>query len=146
MKYFFIAVLLMTSSFSSLAIGADFNGTWSIDLRTAEEKKSNVECGVATFSLAQKGENIIGSHEFYTPYCSRLNEGGSVVGTAKGSTAILFVTSGRNGAIVKGKASLKNDALHWVVLDELKPGDIEGDSPLILYKGVLTRENPKPAE
>ena len=137
-------LLVTTASFSYTAIAQNFEGKWVIDIRSAEEKKNNVECGMATFDLTQNGSNIVGTHEFYTPYCGRLNEGGSVVGEAKGSTAILFVTSGRNGAIVKGRAQLKKGHLYWLILKQLKSGEPEGDSPLILNKGVLNLEKPLP--
>jgi hypothetical protein len=67
------------------------------------------------------------------------NEGdpGSVKGTVVGSTAVLVVTSGRNGAIVMGKATRKGDAINWVTLEDIKSGEPEGDSPLILGEGTL---------
>lgn len=142
-------ILAALTLFLSLsAFGANFEGNWVVDTRTVQEKKQAdlFSCGSGYFELKQKGQNIIGTHSYYLPDCSRINEGGTVVGTAKGSTAILYVTSGRNGAIVKGRATLKNNLLHWVTLSELKAGDIEGDSPLILGKGVLHREKPQASE
>jgi hypothetical protein len=137
----FILIPLIFAQSLALAAEANFSGTWTIDLRTAEEKKANTECGSAEFKLFQTAEKITGQHTFATPRCSRVNEGGpkSVAGTVIGSTAVLVVTSGRNGAMVLGKATLKGSTLHWQTLQELKPGDPEGDSPLILGNGVLTR-------
>lgn len=137
-------LLVTTTLFPYIANAQNFEGKWVIDIRSAEEKKNNAECGTASFDLTQNGANIVGTHEFYTPYCDRLNEGGSVVGEAKGSTAILIVTSGRYGAIVKGRAELKKGHLYWVILKELKSGEPKGDLPLILNKGVLNFENPLP--
>lgn len=143
-----VTLLLLSATYlaPNIAKAENFEGTWVIDIRTTEQKKNNVECGMASFVLTQNGTNILGTHDFYTPYCGRLNEGGQVIGEAKGSNAILFVTSGRNGAIVKGKAELKNGHLHWVTLEELKPGEPEGDSPLILSNGILNREKPLPSQ
>ena len=76
--------------------------------------------------------------------CGRVNEGGD--GTVKGivinDTAVLVVTSGRNDAVVMGTATLREGALHWQTLEEIRAGEPEGDSPLILGKGVLTRTGP----
>lgn len=128
-------------SCSCLAVEVDFSGTWSIDIRSPSERKKNVECGRAYFELSQVGTKIIGNHEFATPGCGRLNEGGegTVKGVVVGSVAVLVVTSGRNGAIVMGEATRKGESLRWVTLEEIKPGETQGDSPLILHKGILSR-------
>jgi len=123
---------------------APFAGTWSIDLRTPAQKKEKVECGTATFKLTQTGTKIVGNHFFATAHCGRLNEGGgeTVKGIAVGATAVLVVTSGRNGQIVLGSATVRAGALHWQVTDEIKPGEPDGDSGLILHKGVFQKELP----
>lgn len=46
----------------------------------------------------------------------------------------------RNGGIVMGKTTLVGDRLRWETLQEIKSGEPEGDSPLILGKGTLRRE------
>jgi len=134
------AFVLLILSLTSLGICSDevnFTGTWVIDIRSNNER--NAECGHAYFALLQQGTRICGDHYFYTPGCGRLNEGdpGSVKGTVVGSTAVLVVTSGRNGAIVMGKATRKGDAINWVTLEDIKSGEPEGDSPLILGEGTL---------
>jgi hypothetical protein len=124
---------------------APFTGTWSIDLRTPSQKKERVECGIATFKLVQTGNKVVGDHSMATPQCGRLNEGGE--GTVKGilvsGTAVLVVTSARNGQIVLGSATVRAGALHWQVSEEIRPGDPEGDPGLILHKGILQRESPR---
>lgn len=60
-------------------------------------------------------------------------------GIAVGSTAMLVVTSGRNGAIVLGRAKLNRGLLQWEATEEIRAGEPEGDSPLILSKGMLIR-------
>lgn len=121
---------------------ANFNGTWSIDLRSELEQKNNVDCGFATFTMVQTGDKISGDHTFFTPGCGRINEGGdgTVKGLIIGNTAVLTVTSGRNGAIVMGKATINGAVLVWQTLEEIKQGVPEGDSPLILGKGRLVRQ------
>jgi len=76
-----------------------------------------------------------------TPQCGRINEGGegTVKGIATGKTAVLVVTSGRNGAIVLGRARLVSGNLQWEVTEEVKGGEPAGDSPLILHRGTLLR-------
>lgn len=140
MKNYKIAALLITVVLSTPAHGADFNGKWSIDLRTDDQKKHNIECGTASFTLSQLDNNaIVGSHEFYPVGCGRINEGSPVEGKVNGSTAILVITSGRNNAVVKGKATLKNGKLYWHVLKELSPGDPPNDG-LILGDAILEIE------
>jgi hypothetical protein len=117
----------------------DFSGHWTIDLRTPQERLQKLECGVADFTLKQTGDEIIGSHTFSTVGCGRFNEGGdeTVKGIAIGATAVLVVTSGRNGGMVLGKALRRGKQLQWTTVDELYSGEPKGDSPLILGKGTL---------
>jgi hypothetical protein len=126
---------------STYAAETGFSGTWSIDLRTPEQKASNAECGEASFVLQQTGMKISGSHTMATVGCGRLNEGGegTVKGHVVGNRALLVVTSGRNGAVVKGIATLRKEGLFWETTEEVKAGEPEGDSPLILGKGLLKR-------
>jgi hypothetical protein len=136
-----LTLICIAISLPTLAAEGKFNGTWSIDLRSKEEQKRGVECGLATFSLVQTGNEITGNHVFSTAGCGRLNEGG--VGTVKGviveKKAVLAVTSGRNGAIVMGMATVNGNFLFWQTVHEIKAGEPQGDSPLILGKGKLTR-------
>jgi len=85
---------------------------------------------------------ITGDHNFSTANCGRLNEGGpeTVKGIVVGDTAVLSVTSGRNGAIVLGVARLVGSRLRWETVQEIRAGEPEGDSPLILFKGTLVRQ------
>jgi hypothetical protein len=73
-----------------------------------------------------------------------MNEGGP--GTVKGfvidGKAILVVTSGRNGEMALGVATLEGDDLHGPVRRELRDGEPKSDSGLILAKGVLLRVKP----
>lgn len=140
-----LRLLVTTGTFlAALAAQAaplDFSGHWFLDLRTPADRQQKLECGSATFELTQNGDRILGSHRMATAACGRLNEGGpeTVKGVVVGDTAVLVVTSGRNGAIVMGTARLRGNSLHWQTLDEIRPGDPEGDSPLIMAQGVLTR-------
>lgn len=132
-------IFALSAPFAEAAL--NFSGSWSIDLRTTEEKKNNVDCGSATFDLVQSNNEIIGNHTFYTPGCGRLNEGGAdtVKGKVKGNLATLTVTSGRNGAVFIGTAKLHGNTIEWAVSKQIHLGEPEGDSPLVLQKGVLVR-------
>lgn len=123
------------------AAPSNFSGDWFVDLRTPTEREKKLECGSAEFSLTQTGDRIVGSHSMATVGCGRLNEGGAetVKGVVVAGTAVLVVTSARNGAVVMGTGTLRGGELHWQTLDEIRPGEPEGDSPLILGRGVLVR-------
>ena len=118
-----------------------FSGIWQIDLRTQAERMNKVECGLAIFELHQSGKKISGSHSFATPNCGRMNDGGegTVKGYVMGQTAFLVVTSARNGAIVLGRADRVGNSIRWLVVDEIKSGEPDGDSALILHRGTLQR-------
>ena len=137
-------IVLLSLAWTSLAnAGAPFTGRWEIDTRTPAERKQKVECGSASFALVQVGDQITGSHSMATAGCGRINEGGNrtVRGVVIGSTAVLVVTSGRNGAIAMGTATLRARTMHWRMIEEVKPGEPQGDSPLILERGVLLPTN-----
>lgn len=121
---------------------APFTGTWSIDLRTPAERKEKAECGLAIFKLMQTGAKVVGNHSMATAQCGRVNEGGegTMKGIVVGTTAVLVVTSARNGQIVLGSATVSAGVLHWKMTEEIKPGEPEGDSGLILHEGTLRRQ------
>lgn len=133
-----VSLVLLAYVGSSVA-GEPFAGRWFIDLRTPAERHRGVECGTAEFVLAQAGDDITGTHSMTVSGCGRLNEGGPVRGVVAGTTALLVVTSGRNGAIVMGTARLSKGKLQWRQVDEIKAGDSEVDSPMILGRGSLSR-------
>lgn len=137
-----VAIILLVVQPISYASEALFTGSWSIDLRTPIEQKNRAECGEARFFLKQVESKITGDHTMSTVGCGRLNEGGegTVTGAVKGKIAFLVVTSGRNGAVVKGKATLEGNSLRWRTTEEVKAGEPEGDSPLILGSGLLTKD------
>jgi hypothetical protein len=134
--------LALSAPTKAQSLPAPFTGTWSIDLRTPAERKEKFECGTAVFRLSQTGRKIVGDHTMATPRCGRVNEGGegTVKGVVVGGTAVLTVTSARNGQIVLGSATIRGNALHWQVSQEIKAGEPEGDSGLILQSGVLRKE------
>ena len=115
----FVANLLLISAAANAEPG--FTGTWTIDLRTPTERTQKTECGTASFTLVERKTRVSGSHSMATAGCGRLNEGPqeSVKGVVVGRTAVLVVTSARNGAVYLGTATLRNGALHWQVVEVL---------------------------
>ncbi|WCD77870.1 hypothetical protein [Pseudomonas sp. TUM22785] len=135
-----VAALLLINTLPALhAAESSFTGSWYLDLRTPEQIQAKAECGGAGFELVQQGNTVTGTHYFATVNCGRINEGGEVKGTVTGSEAVLYVTSGRNGAVVRGRATLQGEQLRWQTLEEIKEGVPEGDSGLVLGDGVLER-------
>jgi hypothetical protein len=139
-----ILLSVLSSAIPSVAYAEStkFNGTWTLDLRSTEEKRKGMECGLATFSLKQNRNKVSGTHSFSTPNCGRMNEGGenSVKGIVIRQTAVLVVTSGRNGEIVMGTAQLHKNRLFWKTEEILRHAEPEGDSPLMLNAGVLSQK------
>jgi hypothetical protein len=134
-----VPIFLLSTSLAEAA--PNFTGSWSADLRSTEERKNNVGCGYAIFDLTQSNNEIIGNHTFSTPGCGRLNEGGegTVKGKVKGTVANLTVSSGRNGAVFVGTATMQGNTIRWAVSKQIRSGEPEDDSPLVLQKGVLIR-------
>ena len=140
MRQLLLAVLVNALCYCGAAIASEpFTGKWRIDLRTPAEKQKNRDCGSAEFDLTQTQDRVSGIHSLATVGCGRLNEDGPVKGVVVGATAVLVVTSGRNGAVVLGKAKLVNGKLAWQTIEEVRSGEPEGDSGLILGEGLLTR-------
>lgn len=134
----FAAALVVATS----AVKADpqpFTGNWYIDLRNQAERARGAECGGASFELTQDKDRVAGTHSMATVDCSRINEGepGSVKGIVVKDVAVLSVTSSRNGAIVLGTARVSGGKLHWQSREDIRPGEPDADSPLILRSGVL---------
>lgn len=128
----------------SASAAPPFTGEWKIDLRTRAERLAGAECGAAYFKLVQRGDRVTGEHSMATVGCGRLNEGGegTVEGKAAGNTALLSVTSGRNGEVVRGRAVRLGTKLSWETFEQVKPGEPQGDSGLILGRGTLLRASP----
>jgi hypothetical protein len=97
---------------------------------------------MAIFKLSQTGAKVVGDHSMATAQCGRVNDGGkgTVKGIVVGGTAVLVVTSARNGQIVLGSATVRAGSLHWKVTEEIKSGEPDGDSGLILHEGILLKE------
>lgn len=116
-----------------------FTGNWEIDLRTPAQRAAKAECGHAYFMLEQHGTEVIGDHGYATPGCAQVNNGGPVRGWVRQGETLLEVTSTKQGAVVRGKATLVKGKLKWRTLEVLQPGTPGLGAPLILDKGLLYR-------
>jgi len=116
-----------------------FAGNWEIDLRTPAERQAQLECGHAYFQLEQRGSEILGEHGYATPGCGQSQIGGPVHGRVKGREALLEVGSPKQGALVRGKATLVKGQLKWQTLEVVQPAAPAGALMLILPQGVLKR-------
>lgn len=116
-----------------------FSGQWYLELCDISISK---ECGGFTVYLIQTGKKICGDHFFATPGGGRINEGTprSIIGSvAESNVANIVITSGRNGAVFRVRATENDDILNWEIIEEIKRGP-EGESALVLDKGNLRRE------
>ncbi len=135
----YITRLALLRSSRSGKVNSNFSGQWHLAICDTSISKV---CGGFTVYLIQTESKICGDHFFATPGGGRLNEGAprSIIGSVSESgIANIVITSGRNGAIFRVRATENDDTLNWTVTEELKRGP-EGDSALVLDQGDLKRE------
>lgn len=125
-----IALLLLVQGVSTAA-ETDFSGTWTIDYRSALQRRQKVECGGGSITLKQEGNRIRGSHGFASLGCGRLDEGeeGSIKGIVVGSTAVMTIASVRDETILLVKATRQGNTLNWAVIDDVQQGSGENLLP-----------------
>ena len=128
--------LFATTAFGG---GGPFEGAWGIKHCAPNRPKD--ECGGFYLYLVQRGSRLCGDHFMATPGLGRLNEGGprSVIGTIVNSTAVVVITSGRDGTQYLAQARRVKNGLEWKLLEEFKSGG-GPDSPLVGDKATLTRQ------
>jgi hypothetical protein len=129
------SVLLALIAAPAVASGP-FDGLWTAQICAARSDS----CSEALFRLYQENDRLCGDHQFVAPGAARVNEGGpgTVRGVVVGGVAVLAVRSGRNGAVLIGRARLKDGKLLWEPLDAIREGDPVGDA-MILGAATLKR-------
>lgn len=135
----YITRLALLRSSHSGKVNSNFSGQWHLAICDTSISKV---CGGFTVYLIQTESKICGDHFFATPGGGRLNEGAprSIIGSvSENGIANIVITSGRNGAVFRVRATENDDTLNWTVTEELKRGP-EGDSALVLDQGDLKRE------
>lgn len=128
-----------SAAMAATAPAAGFAGNWEIDLRTPAQRQAKAECGHAYFMLEQRGSEIFGEHGYATPGCAQSQNGGMVRGRVQGREAVLEVSSPKQGALVRGKATLVKGQLQWQTLETLQAAEPAGEPVLILPRGTLKR-------
>lgn len=117
-----------------------FAGVWSIQQCVADAP--HTPCGGFTLVLVQRGKRLCGTHFAATPNFSRVDEGSStsVIGTVVGSSAVLFIASGRDPTSYLAKATLVGSGLAWRLIEQLSDGGSAG-APVIALDETLHRTN-----
>lgn len=119
---------------------ADFSGEWSV--KWCNDKKPNLDCGGFWVTLVQEGDRICGSFDGARVNLSQVDEGGRVVGSAVGNTAVLAAESGRNGMIALVRAELDGEKLHWKEVGNIKRGGT--DIAIMATDDVLAKSSESP--
>lgn len=115
-----------------------FSGAWSVEW--CDASNPHLDCGGFSVNLRQIGSRVCGEFGGALVNLRQVDEG-DIAGTADGDTAMLEVRSGRNGAIVRIKATRVGGNLHWKEAGTVRPG--EADISIIAFDDVL---KPMPSE
>lgn len=121
------------------AEGAAFGGRWKMEW--CDGARPDLDCGGFSATLVQDGERLCGDYGSALINLRQVDEG-RIVGTIVGNTAVLAVTSHRNGTIVLVRAQRRGNALHWREVDNIRSGG--SDIAVIATDDVLVRDGVEP--
>jgi hypothetical protein len=130
-----LALLALVIGGARAADTPSFQGSWAVPLCALGDPE---KCGGFELYLVQRGTRLCGDHFAATPGLGRLNEGTprSVVGTVLGKTAIVAITSGRDGSILLAQIHRTTQGLRWTVVERVKKGE-QAEDPLIPFSASL---------
>jgi len=133
-----LATLALALLFTGSALAADapsFQGSWTVPLCALGDPE---KCGGFELYLVQRGTRLCGDHFAATPGLGRLNEGAprSVAGTVLGKTAVVAITSGRDGSVLLARIERTAKGLSWKVIERVKEGE-QADGALIPFSASL---------
>lgn len=111
---------------------ADFNGTWST--RWCDRTRPDLDCGGFRVTLVQKGDTLCGDFSGALVNLRQVDEG-DLSGRVEDGVALLDVRSGRNGSIVRVRATRRGPDLHWKDEGTLREGG--SDISVIALDDVL---------
>ncbi|MBB3175807.1 hypothetical protein [Variovorax sp. Sphag1AA] len=87
-----------------------FDGEWSATW--CDKSNPEADCGGFNLGLVQRGNRLCGTYDSARVRLSQI-DGGSVLGIAKGDSAVLTIESERSGGKYIAHAMLDGDKLHW---------------------------------
>jgi hypothetical protein len=133
-----LLVVLFATVSPAHAESTPFSGVWSIQHCSADAPGQ--QCGGFTLVLVQKADRLCGTHFAATPNLGRIDEGApvSVLGTAMGRNAVLFISSGRDPTSYLAKVTYSHDKLEWRLVERLSEGGAVG-APVIALDERLSR-------
>lgn len=89
---------------------ADFDGTWST--QWCDRMRPDLDCGGFRVTLVQKGDTLCGDFSGALVNLRQVDEG-DLSGRVEDGVALLDVRSGRNGSVVRVRATRLGATLHW---------------------------------
>jgi hypothetical protein len=147
--------LILTGCATGLASAADASsgrdvasamvGAWTA--RLCDRPDPKMACGSFVLHLIQTEEGLCGEHFLATPGAARLDEGepGSVLGSGRGSEAVLVVKSGRNGALYMARVQRRGAALGWTRVGMVDAGS-DAEPPILPDTLSLQRDESPAAQ
>ena len=131
MKTSLLLAAVLFGSIPAAAGNANFAGNWTSDTRPAEMRSRDDICGNVSLVLTQDGEDIHGAYYNAPVGCGRIEDGGQVHGVAIGNSAVLTITSARNGAVAIGVARISSGRLTWTLKEYATDGEPSGDDLIL---------------
>ncbi|MGJ4727899.1 hypothetical protein [Luteimonas sp. SDU101] len=89
---------------------ANFDGTWST--QWCDRTRPDLDCGGFRVTLVQKGDTLCGDFSGALVDLRQVDEG-DLSGRVEDGVALLDVRSGRNGSVVRVRATRIGANLHW---------------------------------
>lgn len=111
------------------------DGQWKVIW--CDKERPQLDCGGFNLGLVQTGDKLCGSYNSARMGLSQVDEGGLITGVSEGDTSTLKVEGGRGGGKYVVKVSVKEDTLHWQLIDT--PEEPQGDVDIIAIDEILER-------
>lgn len=102
-----------------------FDGEWGVTW--CDKSKPEADCGGFNLGLVQMGNRLCGAYDSARARLSQIDEGGRVLGTVKGDSAVLTIESERSGGKYVAHATLDGNQLHWRLGETTRMADRDID-------------------
>jgi len=102
-----------------------FDGEWGVTW--CDRSKPDWDCGGFNLGLIQEGNRLCGSYDSARARLSQIDEGGRVLGTVKGDSAVLTIESERSGGKYVAHVMLDGDRLLWKLGETRRKADRDID-------------------